>query len=610
MCGINLIVDKNKNLTVDPIRKMAGLTSHRGPDETIITNIKSDTYTYYLAANRLKITDQSNAAAQPFFSENRKHALLFNGEIYNYYELKNELIKKQIRFTSHSDTEVMLHWLICFGKEGIPDLHGMFAFIFIDIDSGEVLLARDRFGIKALYFHENDQYFIASSEIRSITGSGLVKKIVNTRQIQHYLLYKYAKPPETFIWDIFELEHGKLLQFKCEKLQQSYLPKEDVTLNKNIPDIQKVENLLHSSLIQQLNAQVPLGLLLSGGIDSSLLLALARKEGFTMPTFSIVNSRSDLSFGTKDYEYSKLAAKTFTSEHYEIEMEIGILDQFHDFISTVDQPIGDSSYLMTSAICKNASESMKILVSGAGADELFAGYNRHRAFYHYLNNKKIINFLIPLLKPVIGSIPTGRKIPYRKWLRLLKKWSGSCHKNPEITFHNYLVFNDLKSENIFTEKAGNDKNKLQWALDFDRNNYLVSDVLALTDRASMLHGIEVRVPYLDENLVKYINGFHPATLLKYGQKWILKEILKNNGGKKFVGRPKEGFGLPLSGWLLDKRADYLWEIFRTGDNMIFDFVDRGEFDRLVNQQKRGIEDHGPLLWSILVLGHWLDRNFS
>ncbi len=613
MCGINLIIDKHKKFDSDLIEKMSALTRHRGPDESKCRRFDTKTKAFFLAANRLKITDQSEAASQPFISPDSKFVLLFNGEIYNFHLLKNELLDKNIHFSSHSDTEVLFHWLQLYGKNGIEKLEGMFAFIFIDFEKDEVLIARDRFGIKPIYYYEDDNCFIVSSEIKSIIGTGTVKKEINAAQIHHYLLYKYAKQPETLFLRIFELKNGAVLQIKNNEWQIENYFQQDINSNSSIPDLTIVEEHITNSLIQQLDAQVPLGLLLSGGVDSTLLLAIAHKEGFTLPTYSIVNSKADKSFGTKDYYYSRMAASKYESEHHELEIDISLLDTFEEFIGSIDQPIGDSSLLMTSELSRNASKSMKILLSGAGADELFAGYNRHFAFHKYLNHKRTMDLLSPYLRPALNLLPSGFPHPLRKSFRLAKKWLKSIDSSPAKTFQNYLIFNELISANHdskFDDPFDQESDMFGWALKHDQNNYLISDVLALSDKASMLHGIEMRVPYLDEKLANYLAGFSPSSLIKNGRKWILKELLNKYGGRKFVNRPKEGFGLPLSNWLFDKKISHFWELFESKESIIFNYLEKSKFDFLVNQQKLKTEDHGPLLWSILVLGHWLQRNFS
>ncbi len=610
MCGINLIIDNQKKLDPALIHQMAAASRHRGPDNTSSQRIDTPEKTYYLASNRLKITDSSENAAQPFISSDSRFGLVFNGEIYNYQALKNELINLGIRFNSHSDTEVLFHWLIVHGKSGISKLEGMFAFVFIDFHSDDIIIARDRHGIKPLYYYEDDHCFIACSEIKPILETGLVKKELNASQIHHYLQYKYAKSPETFYKNILEVSPDTVMYFHGKKwLSESFITQKASEINE-IPDIFRVEELLSDSLLQQINCNVPLGLLLSGGVDSTLLLALAKKEGFSMPTFSIVNSKADDSFGTRDNQFSRLAATIFESDHHEIEIGISILDQFDQFVQNMDQPIGDSAYLMTSEICKKASESMKVLLSGAGADELFAGYNRHWAYYKYLQNRKMLGVAMPLIKPLTNTISTGRSYPFRKKMKQVKKWMNSYDKSPEITFQNYLRQSDIFLDYAKNKTSKTEEDWLKWALKHDQNNYLVHDVLALSDRAAMRHGVELRVPYLDENLVDYANGLSSKSLLAHGQKWILKDILEKNGGKKFIHRPKEGFGLPLSSWLMDAKVQHLWEWNNSSESLVFDFIDKKKIDQLISQQKRRSEDHGPLLWSILTLSHWLQHNFG
>lgn len=620
MCGINLIIDKNKKLSPALIDQMSFQTHHRGPDETKALRIEAKSYHIYLASNRLKITDQSIQASQPMVTPDSKFALLFNGEIYNFHALKSELINASISFSSHSDTEVLFQWLILYGREGIEKLEGMFAFVFIDIERDEILVVRDRNGIKPIYYFENEDCLIVSSEIKPIIDSGLVKKEINATQIQHYLALKYVKKPETFYQNIYELEQGAIYCHHKNKSQISHFHKKNYQFNNAIPEVGKIENLITDSLLQQLNAKVPLGLLLSGGVDSTLLLALSKKEGYSVPTYTIINSQEDRSFGTKDYKYSRMASVAYGSDHHELEMNISILEQFDDFIEQMDQPIGDSAYLMTSEICKNAADSqfhrdgeagMKILLSGAGADEYFGGYNRHWAYYNYLKYKQIIDITLPVLNPSLNLLPSGFTHPLRKKFKLVKKWLKSYDQSPQKTFLNYLMFDEFKlSLNEFDDLDNKNTNLLSRALEHDQNNYLISDVLALSDKASMRQSLEIRLPYLDEKLTAYLSTINSNALMEKGQKWVLKNILVKHGGKKFINRPKEGFGLPLSSWLFDKRVAHLWEIFESKDSLIFQYLEKQKFDFLVNQQIQKAEDHGPLLWSILVLAHWLQRNFS
>jgi asparagine synthase (glutamine-hydrolysing) len=612
MCGIHLIVDKTQILRAGIIDTMASQTLHRGPDDTNTTVVSSIIQNYHIGVNRLKITDPTDAAGQPFFSHDKQQVLLYNGEIYNYYSLKNELIQKGIRFSTHSDTEVLFHWLSSYGASGIKDLEGMFAFVFINFESDEVIMARDRFGIKPLYYYEDEKYFIVSSEIKPILNTNLMAVRLNEAQIGHYLLYRYPKAPQTFYQKITELSPGAILSHASGSTKIKRFSTIGSRQDLHNLELSEVETLINDSLLKQIHAPVPTGLLLSGGVDSTLLLALAHQAGYTLPTFSIVNSETERSFGTNDYKYAAKAAKQYGSEHHEMEMDISIMEKFDEFVQQIDQPIGDSAFLMTSAICRYASGSMKVLLSGAGADEIFGGYNRHWAFYKYLKHRKAAGILLPALRKFTNLLPDGNAHPLRKEFRLIKKLSNTIDVSPTQTFHKFLTFNEF-ALNIASEETpefDDKKGWMKWALDHDLKNYLVGDVLALSDTASMRHGIELRVPYLDDDLVDYVKSLPVDFVMGNGRKWILKSLLTKYGGKVFAIRPKEGFGLPLSHWLTDKRVEHLWKFVNNKNHIIFSHVDKSVVDRLLQQQKKKSQDHGPLLWSILVLAHWLEHNFQ
>ncbi|MDZ7605254.1 MAG: asparagine synthase C-terminal domain-containing protein [Cyclobacteriaceae bacterium] len=355
--------------------------------------------------------------------------------------------------------------------------------------------------------------------------------------------------------------------------------------------------------------KVPTGLLLSGGIDSTLLLALAYKNGIRMPTFTVVNSAKENSSGTEDGKYSRIAANIYKSDHHELPIDRNILNGFSDFIGSVDQPIGDSSYLLTSEICKHASGSVKVLLSGAGADELFGGYNRHWAFYKYLVNKPLMDLLLPLSRSAFRYLPDLPGLSRVRHLQNMEKMAKSHDRSPEAMWLNMISFHEFKgAHGEFSEKSPSNS-WMTWALWHDRTNYLVSDVLALTDKASMLHGLEVRVPYLDDRIVNHLGTIDSRSLMKQGRKWILRQILIDNGGAKIANRSKEGFGLPLGNWFSDKKSAHLFEPLQKANAYIFEFFEKEKFDRIFSEHQSGKRDNGPLIWSILVLSHWLEGNF-
>jgi len=609
MCGINLIIDKGHKIDNTVIEKMASMTRHRGPDETRVLVERVGNVAVYMAANRLMITDQTHLASQPFSVGTSRKYLLFNGEIYNYHHLKNKLLEVGVQFHSDSDTEALFQWISNFGKDGLRELEGMFAFAFIDSERDEILIARDWSGIKTIYYHDAGDLFIASSELKPITECGLYQKRLNSRQISHYLCYKYAAPPETFFEEIFELAPGSILHYKNHVWEKSDFSNLDARGGSELIDIPAIEELITDSLLDQLERKVPTGLLLSGGVDSTLLLALAYKNDIRMPTFSVVSSGKEKSYGTEDNKYSRIAANLYKSEHHELGIDRTILNCFDEFIGRIDQPIGDSSYLLTSEICRYASGSMKVLLSGAGADELFGGYNRHWAFYKYLEHKKLLDFIVPPLRSALKVLPTGIPLLWNRQIEYLHKVIKSYDRSPERTWMNFIAFNDFATKSLPISVLDPATPWMDWALWHDRTHYLVGDVLALTDKASMMHGLEVRVPYLDERIINHLTMIDSRSLMSQGRKWILRQILIDNGGAQIANRSKEGFGLPLGLWLNDKAARYILEPLSRTDSMIFEFVDKHMSDRILSQHQSGKKDSGPLIWSIVVLAHWLERNF-
>ncbi len=603
---------------VEAIRQMLSATTHRGPDHMGKRLFSIKDANVHIGANRLRIHDITERSDQPFQDISGRYAIAFNGEIYNYDELKNELIRNGCVFRTSSDTEVLLQWLIQKGEQGIRSLNGMFAFAYFDLEMGSMIVARDSWGMKPLYYTNTGTQIIISSELQGILASGLVKRSLNRTQIVHYLQYKYAGRPETFYENILELEPGFYLKY--EKGEYKVIRyKETSEFLFNIEAGEKtnrlsteIEKLLRNSLLTHLQSEVPLGLLLSGGVDSTLLLALAREEGYSVPTFSIVNHKSDVSYGTEDYKYARKAALQYRSDHTVIEVDDTILGGFNEFISQMDQPVADSGAWMTWLICQKASESVKVVLSGAGADELFAGYNRHRAYYWYLRHHKEVKALMPAIRFTGSVLPDGRNFPLRKRVHLYKKWAQSIDSDPVVTWNRMIStpeYMDINNIGLWPDMM-NTNAYMRHALENDRLQYLISDVLAISDRMSMQSSLEMRMPYLDGALSDFARSISPEILLMHGGKGILKEILKTYGGKKFAFRKKEGFGLPAGNWFRNKKHDYLWGLFSGNDHLIFDFVKQEEILKMIERHRGGAVDLSQKLWSVLVLGHWLAKEFE
>ncbi len=628
MCGINLLLDLNKSLSsAENIRLMSEATRHRGPDYQGLLTIEHPGRQVFIANNRLKIQDLGEQGNQPMQCGEKGRAgdrftLSYNGELYNHYELKNELLQKGYLFRSTSDTEVLLYALAEWGENAVERLKGMFAFAFYDGVKEQLITARDRHGMKPLYYFSNEHYLLISSEIKGILASRLVKKELNDSQIPHYLHFRYAKKPQTFYRNIYELLPGHLLSHRAGESQpritKTAFPAEapyDVEQT-SASLLQTVEEKLTDALFSHLETDRSPGMFLSGGIDSTLMLALLRNNSsYQIPDcFTIVNSEKEAAWGTQDYLWASRAAKKFDARHFPLEVGSSILQTFDTFIAEQDQPIGDSAAWLTSILSKEAiNKNIHVILNGAGADELFGGYNRHAAFYTYLQHYSKLRPLFPWFKPLGNILPSGKINKLRKPLRLWKKILRDMDTSPSQTFLNFLSFNILSgTSNTGPEKeAGSfEEGWMMAALQHDRNNYLISDILALNDKASMRHGLEMRMPYLSDEVAGFAGSLPADLLMKNGPKWILAEILRKNGAEDFVKRKKEGFGLPFGLWVKEGKTEFMWSWLNNEENPLLQHLGKDSILHLLSMHKSGRDDFSQELFSIAVLGHWLENEFT
>ena len=622
MCGINVIIDKSGYLPETIIQRMTAATYHRGPDTTTFHRSTAGKNQLYFGHNRLKIIDLSDAANQPFFSPDGRYLLLYNGEIYNYKALKAALQLRGCLFKTESDTEVILHLLVLEGQDGLARLNGMFVLVFYDTQEQRLLVARDRFGIKPLFYSETADYLILSSEIKAILQAGLIPKKINQNQIYHYLRFKYAAKPQTFFEGILELPEGTALHWKKGQVRlSSYYTNgktEDSPANGQ-KVTQHVENLLTESVEKHLIADVPVGLFLSGGIDSTLLLALLHKTGHRhFPTFSITHPATAGSFGTADTRFAVLAAHQYAAEHTCFEIDESILTGTDTWVQALDQPIADGAGLLTSYLSRQVKPYIKVALSGAGADELFGGYNRHRAFFVVQQNQRLASAFRRVLPAFMPLLPTGFDHPMRKQFLLLRKLAAKIKQDPCETFLNFTAMDSALAELWQLEKvpanayknSGIPQDLLRWMLQHDQHHYLISDILAVTDQAGMQHSLEIRTPYLENNLSTYLNGLESKVLLNGRQKWVLKAILKAQNGEAFIRRSKEGFGMPLGNWLRKPQNYYLLKELHNPQHLVFAYLNFSQTQKLLQRHQRQRQDYSTEIWALLILAKWLQHNFG
>lgn len=608
MCGINFILDKKGTLGDLPITQMSRAL-HGASSPAQFLTIRQSGRNYFFSDDRPRIN------ASPAL-HNQDYILLFNGELYNHHDLKNSLIRLGYQFQSSSDAETLFYSLIEFGEKTIEKLDGKFVFIFYDRKDDILLAVRDRYGIKPVYYFENDRYLVISSEIKRLLASDLVPKQLNESQIPYFLRFRFAEKPYTFYKNIFEIPEACIairsgdgnLQIKTYHTPPGYA--DSITEEKQL--VEKVEQALYESFLARTADGSATGLFLSGGVDSTLLLALAKDEGLSIPTFSVVSGKSAGSFKTDDNYYSRLAVKKFGSSvsHHEVTVDLSILEETDAMIRSLDQPVGDSGALLTWHLSAYAGAKLRNILTGAGADELFAGYNRHRAFYHYLTHYPLTRKIAPLAKTFSGMIPSGFNHPFRKTFRLVKKFLNDLDIDPYQTFLNFSSLAFPSPAPVRSGRAFNLAKLFSEALIRDRSYYLVSDVLAISNRTSVSHGVEMRMPYLDHQLTDLVNKTDPLLLINRGQKWILKDMLTRRGGREFSGRPKEGFGAPFGYWLKAPQLRYLQNEYAAGQEIIHKFIDPGLALKMYRDHIRGKIDYSSELFAYLVLTRWLKHEFS
>ena len=579
MCGI-LAIKGKLSLSDDTVSKMLGTLSHRGPDEQKFIKIKDA----ILGQARLSIVDLS-AGNQPMTDNSKSITIVFNGEIYDYQNLKKDLEDKGHVFRTKSDTEVILKSYIEYGEDCVKYIDGMFAFVIYDQEKDLFFFARDRFGKKPFYYTFIDNTFICASEIKAIIASQKIKGQINPQAIHDYLKYSYIGPDKTIYKNISTLppahagilENGKLKtwQFwslKKQKIEMSYEQAKE-----------QIKKIFTNAVRKRMIADVEIGSLLSGGVDSTITTYYAQKySARPIKTFSIGYD------GEKnELPYAIQASKKIGTDHYSLPINSDMSQALIDIISYMDEPHGDNSDFPQYLISKLASSKVKVALTGDGADELFMGYGWYQKKMHtpkwridklFKNSFTIQQEMIRMFSD--QEIAKLVKIP--------------CSKN-----ENYLksIVNTVSDP---IDKINN----------FDILFYLPGQLLTKIDRTSMMSSLEVRSPFLDTELVEYVyNLSNNFKFSKNQNKIILKEILAEIFPKDFVYRRKQGFGAPVKDWIKQNSITNLINLELVNkQSQIYQYLDYNFIQNIISdfaQNKRNSEHR---LWIILCLAIWIDEH--
>lgn len=644
MCGICGEIDfYNKGIRPEPVKRMCDVLAHRGPDDQGMVLIRGNQYfeikepseltscrngfEVALGHRRLSIIDLSKAAHQPMCNENGSVWIVFNGEIYNFQDLRKGLEKNGHLFKSHSDTEVILHAYEEWDVDCLNRFRGMFAFAIWDSNLNRLFLARDRLGEKPLvYFHKNGR-FIFASEIKAILQAPGIERKVNLYALHHYLTYQYVPSPDTIFEGMKKLPpaHYLLYDYSGNMSIEQYWKLNFTPIQNTYDDLSelcdRIRTKLEESVKLRLISDVPVGAFLSGGVDSSLIVGMmAKLSGKPVKTFSI-------GFEEKDFDelsYAKLVSDHFATEHHEFVVRPNAMEILPRLIWHYNEPFADSSAIPTYYVANVTKNYVKVVLTGDAGDENFAGYQR------YLLNKWV-SLLIRIPEKLRKGLMLSflRVISSLHWKeKVLNRLVDFLESLSDDQARNYIeqikIFNAKEKEDLYTEdfcKNLGNVNPLDFILKkfeevetddllgkllyVDINSYLPEDLLVKMDIATMANSLEARVPFLDHELMEFVAGIPSHLKLKGSMtKFILKKTFSNLLPRAILKRKKMGFAVPISRWFRKELKGYVYEILLDRKALNRGYFRERAIQRLLDDHIALRYDHSAKIWALLILEIW------
>jgi asparagine synthase (glutamine-hydrolysing) len=627
MCGINGFIACSKdNNCVEQLKIMNNCIIHRGPDAEGEFVALEDSFSIAMCMRRLSIIDL-NTGNQPIYSEDQSKVIVFNGEIYNYKVLKEQLIEQGCNFKTNSDTEVILK---LYEKEGVKSfgkLDGMFAFSIYDKTIGKVFIARDFFGEKPLYYSQTNSGFIWASELKSIIAILPSKPKIDTTSLSLYFQLTYIPAPFTIYEGIHKLEANHFIELDCNK--NSYLiveiekPINKFTIQSKKEATKITHDLVQNSVLTRAISDVPLGTFLSGGVDSSIVsLCLSQQQEKKIDTFSVGFEKK--SFDESDK--SRLVSKLINSNHHEfIISEKDLTTNIDEIILNFDEPFADSSALATYLVSKKTKDYVKVALTGDGGDEVFGGYNKY--YMGKLNQK--YTSLIPQRLHENGLNFANKFLATKEDSRGLKykanRLLNSINYNGDFYYNIIsLGFNQSEIKNIFQpnvyipnildyykDKTWAKGNSISHFRAIDKKLSLEGDMLVKVDRTSMLASLECRAPFLNKELWDFTNQLPDSYLINgWDKKHILKESFKAYFPKDFLNKSKKGFGVPVGDWLRSELRpellNYIDKTFIAKQNLFsFDVI-----SKLVNNHLDSKVDNTFKVWTFYCFQKWYKNTYE
>lgn len=634
MCGISGFINFSKNFSKAELRKlglsMAHTLSKRGPDAMGVWC--DEAFGISLSHRRLSIIDLSKNANQPMVSKSGRFVLVYNGEIYNFKNLNLDLQKEGIKCKTSSDTEVLLEYLSFFGiDETLTKINGIFSFVVWDRKLNKLCMARDRAGVKPLYFYNDKSTIAFASELKALKRLSWLELEIDEESVSSYVRLNYIPSPYSIFKKVLKVEPGQIIEINLKNniTKKKFWRIEKFSKEKYNSSPNDTFEILNLAVRNQMISDVPLGVFLSGGVDSSLITALSQiNSNKSINSFTIGFEENEFD----EAKYAKKISNHLGTTHNEVYFDYSSLNDLIDFLPSVyDEPFADSSQLPTFLLSEITQKKVKVALSGDGGDELFGGYYRYFLADRY--NKYIFSqpkFLKLLMKKTINTLPlffwnfAGLFLPNsfggKQFGDKLFKLSHLLDNDDQTAFQKRIISNcnDLSQNMINSNEKQSkyfDKNfetifpdiiKRMQVLDF--SSYLPDDILTKVDRASMYNSLEVRVPFLDNLVIDHAFRLNRKHYLSNGNgKTILKEILYRFVPKELIDRPKMGFGIPL-GKLLVKSFKEKIEYYLNSKNIENQKIFNIDFYRnLWQEHKEGKRNWQFLLWNFLVFQIWYEH---
>lgn len=631
MCGISGIFDLNERREIDRslLEKMNDVQAHRGPD--------GFGYHYEpglgLGHRRLSIIDLIGGK-QPLFNEDGSVAVTYNGEIYNFQSLATELVSRGHEFRTRCDTEVIVHAWEEWGEKCVDRFNGMFAFAVWDRNQRTLFLARDRLGIKPLHYALTpDGYLLFASELKGLYAHPALPRELSPEAVEEFFAFGYVPDPKTILRHVSKLPPGHTLLIEHGKPLPESRQYWDVVFDasahpQSFEDLQaELLSRLSDSVGKRLISEVPLGAFLSGGVDSSAIVAFMSElsEG-------PVNTCS-ISFGDPAYNetrYAREVAERYQTNHRVEQVDPGDFSLIDQLVGIYDEPYADSSAIPTYRVCGLARENVTVALSGDGGDENFAGYRRYR--WHAYEER--IRSALPqsVRSAVFGFLgavyPKMDRAP--KVLRAKSTLQALSRSTLEGYLYSMSIFPGKMRESLFSSSFRSElqgysavevfrKHMSTAQVDhpmslpqyLDLKTYLPGDILTKVDRASMAHGLEVRVPLLDHEFVEWVAGLNPDVKVDGREgKYIFKKSLESRLSKRILYRPKMGFAVPLASWFRGPLKQAASDSLLNGSLLPTGMFDAGFLRRLLEDHQNGSRDHSAPIWSLLMFEGFLRRNLS